>query len=333
MGRTSACHGLVGGWAVIALGLSMAASAPSAQAQFSGPAPGPGTPVNPPLTLTTDPAILYPASREIRLGAGDLVTVRLYGAADFAQPTRVAVDGTIQIPLVGLLPVGGMELHAAEALIARRLVDAGMYRDPQITISVTDSPNQIVTVTGEIHMIVPTLGGEKRLLDVLSAAGGLPATASHRITIERPGVVDPIVVDIGPDPAKSKTGNIPVFARDTVIVSKIGVIYVLGAFPKQGTIPLQQNTPLTLMQVAALGGGPGFEGRLSDLRIIRSNGLGRTVVQVDIRKVFKGQQPDPVLQADDIVYLPSSSVKEAIKFGGIGVLLGVTSTLLYVARP
>jgi polysaccharide export outer membrane protein len=302
------------------------------QAQFSGPAPGPGTPINPPLAVTTDMAILYPGAREVHLAVGDLIGVHLFGATDYLPSTRVALDGTIQLPLIGLVQVAGLGLHDAEALIAQKLMDAGMYRDPQVTISLTESPNQIVTVTGEVHMVVP-IYGEKRLLDVLAAAGGLPVTASHRITIDRPGVPEPIVVDLGPDPMKSKMANVPVFARDTVIVSRIGVVYVLGAFQKQGAIPLQPNTPLTLMQVAALGGGPGFEAKYNDLRIVRSNGLGRTVVQVDIKKVMNGKEPDPVLQADDIVFLPSNTLKAAIKVGGIGVLLGVVSTLLYIARP
>ena len=42
----------------------------SAQAQFSGPALGASTPVNPPVTITTDPAILYPANRDVYLGHG-----------------------------------------------------------------------------------------------------------------------------------------------------------------------------------------------------------------------------------------------------------------------
>jgi polysaccharide export outer membrane protein len=86
------------------------------------------------------------------------------------------------------------------------------------------------------------------------------------------------------------------------------------------------------MQVAALGGGAGFEGRFSDLRIVRSNGTGRTVVKVDIKKVLNGKEPDPVLQADDIVYLPSNAVKSLIKVGGIGVILGVVSTLIYASQ-
>jgi polysaccharide export outer membrane protein len=161
--------------------------------------------------------------------------------------------------------------------------------------------------------------------------GGLPATASHVITINRPGVAQPITVDMGTDPAKSTEANIPIFPRDTIVVSRVGVVYLLGAFKTQGAVPLSQNSPMTLMKVAALTGGTGFEGKQGDLRIIRSVGTGRQVVRVDLKKIINGQAPDPVLQPEDIVFLPSSAMKAAIKNGGIGTLLGIVSVLLVTA--
>jgi polysaccharide export outer membrane protein len=112
----------------------------------------------------------------------------------------------------------------------------------------------------------------------------------------------------------------------------VGVIYLLGAFKNQGAIPLTQNSPMTLMKVAALTGGSGFEGKQGDMRIVRSVGTTRQVIRVDLAKVVKGQAPDPVLQAEDIVFLPSSSMKAAIKSGGIGTLLGIVSVLLVAAQ-
>ncbi len=304
----------------------------SAEAQFSGPALRISSPVNVPVTPTTDPAILYPAGRDIHLGQGDLLTIHLYGAPDYAPPVRVSLDGSIQLPLIGVVRVEDLTIHQAENLIAERLKDAGMYRNPQVTIQLTESPNQNVTVTGELHGVVP-VPGERRLFDVLAAAGGLPPTASHTVTISRPGVAQPIVVDLGTDPMLSKQANVPVFARDTVIVSRVGAVYLLGAFRTQGAIPIQQNSPLTLLQVAAIGGGPGFEGKYNDLRIIRAAGLDRKVVHVDIKKVINGKEPDPVLEADDIVFLPTDPMKAAIKSGGISTLMGIASILILAVRP
>ncbi|MEO6804966.1 MAG: polysaccharide biosynthesis/export family protein [Edaphobacter sp.] len=334
-------------WLILAMLLVAAITTPSAQAQFSGPGPGASTPLNPPVHITTDPAILYPASREVYFGRGDLLAIRLYASTDYTPTARIDLDGMIQLPLIGSVKLEGLTPQEAQTLIEQKLITAGMYRDPQVSIQIVESPNQVATVMGELHGVVPVIG-QKRLYDVLASVGGgaspsatvvvggggsgLPPTASHVITIDRPGVAEPITIDLGTDPAKSKYANIPIFPRDTIIVPRVGVVYLLGAFKAQGAIPLQENAPMTLMKVAALAGGPGFEGRNNDLRIIRSEGLTRQVIRVNIRKVINGKEPDPVLQSEDIIFLPTSPMKAAIKSGGIGTLMGIASLLLFAAQ-
>jgi polysaccharide export outer membrane protein len=324
-------RGVRGSWLVGLIALLLWQCTGSAVAQFTGPSLGSSASVNLPMKPTTDPAILYPGPREIHLEHGDMLTVHLYGPSDYMPSARVSLDGSIQLPLIGLVHVAGLSLHEAQDLIAERLTAAGMYRDPQVWIQVTESPNQVVTVTGEMHGVIPMVGGQKRLFDVMAAAGGLSVTSSHTITINRPGVPEPIIVDLGTNPATSAYSDVPIFAGDTIVVARVGVIYLLGAFRSQGPIPLQQNSPLTLMQAAAIGGGPGFEGKLNDLRIIRTVGLERKVVVVDLKRIFNGRDPDPILQTDDIVFLPSSAMKAAIKGGGIGTTLAIASTLLYAS--
>ena len=297
------------------------------EAQFAGPALQVTENTNQPQKPTTDAAILMPGQRDPVINAGDLLVVRILGTVDFAPPVRVNIDGNIQLPLIGLVPIGGLTVDKAENLIAQRLTSAGMYVNPQVTVQVTEAATQFATVAGELHAIVP-IAGDRRLFDVLAAAGSMPPTASHVITILRPGVEKPIVVDLGTNPSASAQADIQILPGDKILVSRVGVVYVLGAFKTQGAIPLQQNSPLTLMQVAALSGGVGFEGKYNDLRIVRSVGLTRTVVKLNIQKVLDGKAPDPVLQADDIVFLPSATFKAAIKAGGINVVTSIASLLL-----
>ena len=344
-GRVRGAGKLWGTW-LAAIVLLLSALGGSAKAQFSGPALGISTPVNPPVTITTDPAILHPGPRDFYLGIQDLVSVHLYGNLDYAPTARISLDGSIDLPLIGTVHMDGLTLHQAQDLIAERLIAAGMYRNPQVSIQVVESPNQTATVVGELHGVVPIVG-ERRLLDVLSVVGsgggsavttvvvggvGLPSTASHIITINRPGVAQPITVDLGTDPAKSIEGDIPIFPRDTIIVPRVGAVYLLGAFRTQGAIPLTQNSPMTLMKVAALAGGAGFEGKFSDLRIIRTEGFTRQVVRVDVKKVIDGKAPDPILQAEDIVFLPTSPMKAAIKSGGFATLFGIISILIVAVQ-
>jgi polysaccharide export outer membrane protein len=303
------------------------AATPAMLAQFAGPALPASESTNQQHELTTDASILMPGQRDPVIYPGDLLAVRVYGTTDFAPAVRVSVDGNVQLPLIGLIPLAGVTVNRAADLIAQRLIRDGMFVNPQVTVQVTEATVQFATVTGEMHGIIP-ISGSRHLLDVLAAAGSIPPTASHTITVLRPNVEKPIIVDLGTDPAKSAQSDITILPGDKIIVSRVGVVYILGAFKNQGAIPLQQNSPLTLMQATALSGGAGFEGKFNDLRIIRTQGLSRTVVKIDIQKVLKGTAPDPVLQADDIVFLPPDSLKAIIKSGGINTITGIADVLL-----
>ena len=98
-------------------------------------------------------------------------------------------------------------------------------------------------------------------------------------------------------------------------------------------IPIATNTPLTLIQALTMAGGANFEAALSKTRIIRTEGLNRKEILLDVKKIFNGTQPDPILQADDIVYLPGSALKGALKSGGTQTAIGLaTAIAIYTGR-
>ena len=311
--------------------LALSALASPAGAQFTGPAVTSPTPTWVPNSITTDAAILRPQRRSIDLHAGDLVSVHIFGSADYTPTVRVALDGTVQLPLIGVVALKGLTLDQAENIIADRLKSAGMYKDPQVTLQIVESTNGVITVSGEAHAILPA-SSERRLLEVLAAAGGLPPSASHTITIDRPGIEQPIVVDLGNDPMRSQQINIPLYPGDTVILSRVGVVYMLGEFKIAGVIPIQSNSPLTLLQATTVAGGTLFPGKFQDLRIIRTVNQQRTLVHVDIKRVMLGKDPDPFLQADDIVFLPTSAVKQQISSGGLNFLVSLVNLALIASH-
>jgi len=317
---------LAGLWAAACILFLLGAS--EARAQFSGPATSSTATYNQELTATTDRALLYPGERDIVLTIGDNISIRLFSDPKFTPQVRINNDGTVLLPLIGVVHLEGLSVTQAENLIAEKLESAGMYRDPQVTLQITEGPNAVVTIIGEVHAVVPVVG-TRHLLDVLSTAGGLPSSASHVITINRPGVAKTLVVDLGTDPLLSSLGNIPVFPGDTIVVSRIGIVYIFGSFTSPlGTIPLNAYTPLTLTEATALAGGIKWEGRFGDLRIIRTVGDHRTVAVYDIKKVLNGKVPDPILQPNDIVYLPAVPAKQFLTSGGLGTTLGLVSLAL-----
>jgi polysaccharide export outer membrane protein len=46
-----------------------------------------------------------------------------------------------------------------------------------------------------------------------------------------------------------------------------------------------------------------------------------------MKKVRDGRAPDPVLQANDIIFLPSDEMKATMKNLGVGGVLGIVSFL------
>jgi polysaccharide export outer membrane protein len=271
-------------------------------------------------------SMLYPGE-DFTLHPGDLISVSVFMQPDYQSTVRVAQNGTVLLPFIGSVPIEGLTVKAAQALIADRLRVGQFFRDPEIIIRVLDTVNSSIIVTGEMHAIIP-VSTERSLKEVLLTAGGLPANASHTVKIVRPGLTDPIVVNLGTDLASSSTANIEVHPHDIIQITRASVVYVLGAFLHQGAVPLDQASPLTLLQCAALSGGINFEGQYNDLRLIRTIGIERTVIDVDIKKVRDGKAKDPILQANDIVFLPTNQMKAAMKNLGSGGVLGILSLVL-----
>jgi len=302
----------------------------TARGQYAGGTVPPNTPINVPNTPTTDTAVLYPQRPAIVLEPGDQLAVHILGVNDFSPIVRIAPDGTASLPYINVVHLGGLSISEAEQLIASDFKNGGFYKDPQVNIIITESINHTISVLGEVKnpMMIPAIT-QRYLLDVLTATGGLNTTASHSITILRPSEPQPIVVDLGIDPAKSAAANIPVFARDTVIVPRAGSYYVLGATHSQGAYPLQPNAPTTLLHAISQAGGPMFDSESNHIVLIRTEGNERKQVKLNLSRIIKGKAPDPILEAEDVVYIPSSSMRAAIKSGGISIAVAIASLAAY----
>ncbi len=311
--------------ALLCLGMMLALLPACLPAQFNGPADTARDTVNAPHPLTIDPTILYPPARPARIQTGDNLKVTIYGVTDYTAQDRVSNDGFLSLPLIDPITVEGLTIPEAQTAIGASLQKAGMFVRPQVRIETIDSPKSIIAVVGEVHSIVQAPAGGRRLFDVL-AQTGLPSTASHLISIDRPGLSESINIDLGTDPEKSKYANVPVFVGDTIVTSNIGRYYLLGAFKQQGVFPLNSNAPLTLVQMIATGGGRLWEAELDKVHIIRTIGTQRTVVTVDLKAALKGQAPDPVIQNDDIIVAPTNQIKSAIHNGGLLTVFGVALT-------
>lgn len=84
-----------------------------------------------------------------RLGPGDQVRIITVGDESLTGEFRVGDSGRIALPLLGSVPAAGLPPATLEKAIARKLVSAGLERDPSVSVEVT--AYRPIFVLGEVN--------------------------------------------------------------------------------------------------------------------------------------------------------------------------------------
>ncbi len=248
------------------------------------------------------------------LSAGDLIDYSVYGVPEMTQRARIDGAGNAYLPLLGSVPLAGLTTERAQKKLEDLLVSGGFLRNPHVTISVAEYANGI-SLLGEIAKPgVYPVSGPRRLYDVLAAAGGLTQNAGNKVTITpKDSAKSAAVVNISRDPSKSSEGNILVNPGDTVIVAKAEIVYVVGEVVTPSGLMLDGREPLTVLSAIAMAHGTNHDAKLDKVRIIRKTDQGRTEIPVPLSKIMSAKEKDIPLQADDIVFVPSSAARSAAR--------------------
>jgi polysaccharide export outer membrane protein len=333
----------VGMRAMALLGSGLLLGACTALAQYAGPAVGSGAESAAPAPRVTAPY------QGVKIMPGDIISIYTYGAPELSttamatvnvpgSPTTSSVPGTkvgthgeIVLPYLGVVKLAGMTAAEASTYLEKRLREAGILVDPQVTVQLVESPAQTITVIGEVEKPQPVPAyGQLRLLDVISACGGLTPLASHTITIHRLGDPNPITILLGTNPKSTDATNIPLVAGDTVIVSKVGDVFVVGQVKTPQAIPLSSNQPITVLRAISMSGGLNYGAALSKVTIIRTVRHDQQVeIRLDLKKVMHGKEKDVALMSDDILLVPTNGFKAGMASAGNGVASGLTNGLIF----
>lgn len=113
------------------------------------------------------------AGEEYYLGAYDELRIDVFGIEALSeQEVQVDASGRIAFPLVGTIEAAGKTPAELAALIQSRL-RAEYVRDPRVTVNLTKTVSQVVTVEGEVKEpgIYPVVGKMTLLKAVASARG------------------------------------------------------------------------------------------------------------------------------------------------------------------
>lgn len=230
-----------------------------------------------------------------RLGAGDRISLTVYGQDDLTTRAEIAADGTLPVPLVGRLEVSGLTVPAASRLIESRLEQGGYLRRAHVNLLVEEHRSQSISVLGKVNRpgrlaLTRTLS----LTEALAEAGGMTDEGGDRIVLIR-------TTENGRQARQEfrlhelldrhAEDSEPVTLRhgDTLYVPRADQFYVHGQVQRPGNYPLER--PINVMQALSISGGFGPAARTRGLVLYRKQANGE-VVQLDAKLT------DPIRDGD-----------------------------------
>ncbi len=290
-----------------------------------------------------------PAVSEYILGAGDQISLHVVDLDDISdKPVRIDPNGYIDLALVGRIDAGGLTIEQLREQLRTKL--AKYINSPQISINLVENQSRSVSVIGSVNNPgVHALEGPRRLIEVISMAGGVKPDAGSRIILTRQArwgelplgqaKMDPsntystatLSVE-GLLGATNPTENILIDPGDVISIPKADIVYVLGTVRKAGGFPLASKDSMTLLQTLSMAEGLDHDAAASKARILRPppGGEGKVKeIPVDITKIESGKDPDIPLYANDVLFVPNSYVKAGVKRTAEAILQVATGVVIY----
>jgi polysaccharide export outer membrane protein len=234
---------------------------------------------------------------DYRLGAGDLVKIAVFDHDELGVDARISQSGNITFPLIGQVLVAGLSTREAELLVARRLIEGGFVKQPQVSVLVSEYQSQKVSVMGQVAKPGQyPLDASKKVLDALALAGGvLNDTAADEVTLVRANG-SRVVIDLQTlfdgDPAV----NLVVQDGDTVFVAHAPQFFIYGQVQRPGQYRLARNTSIS--QAISMGGGLTPRGTQRGAIVKRVDATGKE------RKI--SVRDEDVLQPNDVLLIKAS---------------------------
>ncbi len=294
-------------------------------------------------------------TREYVIAPDDVLDVYILDVLELSRSYRVNRSGQLVFPLLPRpLPAAGLTLDAFAALLASELKSSGTISDPHVSVTVKESRMHSVSVTGAVKnpQIYPLFAPSK-LLSVLTQAGGLSDDAGSVLKVTRGAALNGDLPAPGADPASlpgegrqtitinlnelinagTSSLNIDIFPGDWINIPRAGVIYVVGAVNRPGGYVLNTaREHLSVLQLVALAEDLKPTAKREHAMIIRRQpvaGAERQEIKLDLKKILAGKEPDVALEGNDILFVPDSAGKKALRRGAEAIIQVATGLALY----
>lgn len=119
-------------------------------------------------------------ARPYLIGPFDKLRINVFGVPELSeQDVQVDASGRLSFPLVGTIEAGGRTPNEVADLLQARL-RAQYIRDPQVTVNLTETVSQVITVDGQVQQpgLYPVVG-RMTLMRAVATARGLSEFAKE----------------------------------------------------------------------------------------------------------------------------------------------------------
>lgn len=252
-------------------------------------------------------------STEYRIGAKDLLEIKVLGEDKLSTTVRVSEDGKITFPYLGEIQVDGLTAAQLEKTLSR-LLEEKYIINPQVKVSIKEFRSKRVSILGAIGKQGSyELLGRTTLLEILAEAGGLARDAGKEIIIIRQqadgsNVSLRISVEDLMQKGEAKL-NMVLEPNDIINIpaDQIVQIYVYGQVKSPGVIQVLKSNIPTLVRAIAQAGGFTERAAKGSVVIRRKDALGNEKeIKVNVKNIQKNKAKDVQLQPDDIVFVPET---------------------------
>ena len=255
------------------------------------------------------------------------------------------------------MTAAGLTLSQFSGQLTSDLKTAGLVSDPHVNTSVNQSRLHSVAITGAVKKPqIYSVFSQTTLLDMLSQAEGLADDAGGVAIISRGDIALHAMKLKNQTPNSQQSDsqstltldlkrllesgdqnlNVAIYPGDRITIPRAGVVYAVGAVNKPGGFTMKPNAGgMTVLQLIALAEDTRPTARRDRTIIIRNDPQapgGHAQIPADLKQILQGKLPDPVLQPDDILFIPDSSTKRAFRRGLEAIVQTTTGLAIYSSR-
>ena len=219
-----------------------------------------------------DTPLDVPLGPDYIVGAGDTLTINLWGGMTQSITRSIGRDGRVMLPEAGSLQVAGLSLQKAEALITSALKP--QYRDVQVSVTVSRLRSVRVYVTGDVQRPGGyDISSLATPLSALYAAGGPTAVGSLRVARHYRGQELVEEIDLYEFLLHGIHGVGSHFeSGDTLLVPPAGPQVAVSGAVKRPAIYELKSSELKLSELLEDAGGLTAAAALDHIAIERING-------------------------------------------------------------